>query len=65
MDKLQAPYYDRKTPNLPDYIAEGHARTDRAWVGDFWLNFDAIHKIEMNNLKKILEYRFKNGQMIK
>lgn len=56
------PYYDRATENLPDYIAKGHARDDRNWVGDFWLQFDAIHQIEMNNLKRILEYRFQHGQ---
>lgn len=58
------PYYDRDSKNLPDYIKEGHARTDRSWVGDFWLQFDAIHKIEMNNLRRILEYRFKHGQKL-
>jgi len=56
------PYYDRNTPNLPSYIQKGHDQTDRAWVGDFWLQFDAIHKIEMNNLKRILEYRFNAAQ---
>ena len=59
------PYYDRNTPNLPDYIAEGHNRTNRSWVGDYWLQFDAIHKVEINNLKRILEYRFKHGQLKK
>lgn len=53
------PYYDRKTSNLPDYIKKGHEQSNRAWVGDFWHQFDAIHKIEMNNLKRILEFRFK------
>ncbi|MFC3908109.1 hypothetical protein ACFORL_03325 [Legionella dresdenensis] len=53
------PYYDRATPDLPDYIKKGHEQTNRAWVGDFWHQFDAIHKIEMNNLKRILEHRFK------
>jgi len=56
------PYYDRNTPNLPDYIQKGHDQTNRAWVGDFWHQFDAIHKIEMNNLKRILEFRFKAAQ---
>ncbi|MBA2653142.1 MAG: hypothetical protein H0U73_12895 [Tatlockia sp.] len=58
------PYYDRKTKNLPEYIEKGFERTDRSWVGDFWLQFDAIHRIEMNNLKKILEYRFKQSQRL-
>lgn len=52
------PYYDRDAKNLPPYIAEGQERTDREWVGDFWMQFDAIHKIELNNLKTILEYRY-------
>ena len=55
------PYYDRNK-NHPDYISKEQARKDRAWVGDFWLNFDAIHKIEMNNMKRILEYRFMKAQ---
>ncbi|WP_437726131.1 hypothetical protein WMF30_09885 [Sorangium sp. So ce134] len=52
------PYYDRATTELPDYISKPRARTDRAWVGDIWPHFDAIHKIEMANLKAILEYRY-------
>jgi hypothetical protein len=56
------PYYDRKTSNLPPYIKKGQNLTTRSWVGDFWDQFDAIHKIEMNNLKQILEYRFKSTQ---
>ena len=55
------PYYDRATTDVPSYIAEGRARTDRYWVGDIWPNFDAIHRIEAENLKRILEYRFKAG----
>jgi hypothetical protein len=31
------------------------------WVGDFWDWFYAGHWVEMQNLKKILEYRHKNG----
>lgn len=52
------PYYDRNTKEIPSYISEPRARTDRGWVGDIWANFDAIHKIEMANLKAILEYRY-------
>lgn len=55
------PYYDRATTQVPDYIAAGRARTDRYWVGDIWANFDAIHRIEAENLKRICEYRFKAG----
>lgn len=56
------PYYDRSTVNVPDYIAEGRARTDRLWVGDIWPLFHAGHSIEMGNLKKILEHRFPVGR---
>lgn len=54
------PYYDRLVTEVPKSIAEGRARTDRAWIGDIWPQFDAIHKIEMENLKRILEFRFQN-----
>jgi hypothetical protein len=52
------PYYDRKTTDVPEYISEPRSRTDRAWVGDVWPQFDAIHRIESGNLKAILEHRF-------
>jgi hypothetical protein len=55
------PYYDRSVTDVPDYIAEGRARTDRYWVGDIWPNFDAIHRIEIRNLKIIAENRFATG----
>lgn len=51
------PYYDRDTPKPPS-IEEQVNRTDRKWVGDIWHQFDAIHKIEMANLKRILEHRY-------
>lgn len=53
------PYYDRNKDesNYPSYIKKGHA-ADRLWIGDFWNQFDVIHKIELNNLKHILECRF-------
>ena len=31
------------------------------WVGDFWDMFGAGHKLELNNLKSIAEYRHHNG----
>jgi hypothetical protein len=34
---------------------------DRMWVGDFWHQFYAGHKLELDNLKAILEYRHANG----
>lgn len=52
------PYYDRGITDVPGYITDGRGRTDRKWVGDIWPYFDAIHRIEANNLKTILEYRF-------
>jgi hypothetical protein len=55
------PYYDRKVEDVPAYIAEPRARTDRPWVGDIWPSFYAIHNIEAANFKKILEYRFARG----
>lgn len=53
------PYYDRNTTaQVPASIQEQIDRTDRGWVGEIWDKFDAIHKIEMANLKAILEYRY-------
>jgi hypothetical protein len=52
------PYYDRGIMDVPSYIAQGRARSDRMWVGDIWSSFYAIHNIEAANLKKILERRF-------
>lgn len=34
---------------------------DRVWVGDLWPLFYAGHRIELDNLKRILEYRHSNG----
>ncbi len=56
------PYYDRATENLPKYISEPRSRKDRPWVGDIWPTFDAIHRIEMANMKKILEHRYAEGR---
>ncbi|MGC4807703.1 SRPBCC family protein [Micromonospora sp. DT233] len=36
----------------------------RPWVGDFWPLFYAGHKIELTNLKRILEHRHRSGQPI-
>lgn len=50
------PYYDDNPyPELAP-------RPDRVWVGDFWDElFYSGHTVEMQNLKKILEYRHLNG----
>ncbi|WP_234439602.1 MULTISPECIES: 3-oxoacyl-ACP synthase III family protein [Streptomyces] len=55
------PYYDRDVTDVPQYITEGRSRTDRYWVGDIWPNFDAIHRIEIRNMKRIAEARFISG----
>lgn len=52
------PYYVRGEKSLPKAIADGQARLDRPWVGDIWRFFPAGHRIEAENLKRILEYRF-------
>jgi hypothetical protein len=49
------PYYD-DNPH-PDLAP----RPDRPWVGDYWDMFHAGHLVEMNNLKAILEYRYRTG----
>lgn len=36
------------------------APKDRPWVGQYWDMFFGGHQIEVTNLKKILEYRYKN-----
>ncbi|MBF0442924.1 MAG: SRPBCC family protein [Oligoflexales bacterium] len=48
------PYY---TDNpYPNKSPEG-----RIWVGQLWNLFPAGHAIELNNLKSILEYRYRNN----
>jgi len=49
------PYYARNP--YPELAPE----PDRMWVGDFWHQFYAGHKLELDNLKAILEYRHANG----
>jgi len=49
------PFYDENP--YPDAAPE--QRT--GWVGDFWDLFGAGHKLELNNLKCIAEYRHHNG----
>lgn len=48
------PYYDQN-PN-PELAPKG-----RPWIGSFWDMFYAGHWIELQNLKRILEHRHKNG----
>lgn len=49
------PYYD-KNPN-PELAPS----PERPWVGDFWNLFYAGHFLELQNLKKILEFRHGGG----
>jgi hypothetical protein len=49
------PYYD-KNP-FPEKAPPGR----KVWVGDLWPFFYAGHKIELDNLKYILEFRHANG----
>lgn len=54
------PYYLRESPIKPQHIAESQGRKDRPWVGDVWNLFQAGHMVEAENMKRILEVRFKN-----
>ena len=49
------PYYDENP--FPEAAPENR----KVWVGDMWPFFYAGHKVEMDNLKAILEYRHKHG----
>lgn len=48
------PFYD-KNP-----YAETVPPQRSGWVGDFWPSFGAGHAIELNNLKTIAEFRYRN-----
>jgi hypothetical protein len=48
------PYYEENP--YPESAPAG-----RPWVGQYWSMFYGCHKIEMMNLKKILEYRFSHN----
>jgi hypothetical protein len=48
----------------PNYMKNPHpekAPKGRPWVGQFWDFFYAGHTVELQNLKKILEYRHSNN----
>ena len=49
------PYYDNNP--FPERAPEGR----KVWVGDMWPFFYAGHRIELDNLKHILEYRHAHG----
>jgi hypothetical protein len=49
------PYYD-KNP-----FPETAPTKRKVWVGDIWDMFYAGHHIEMQNLKHILEYRYREN----
>jgi hypothetical protein len=50
------PYYDQNP--YPELAPSA----DRVWVGDWWPLFYAGHSIELANLKRILEHRFRAGE---
>lgn len=52
-------YYDRNNQEIPEYIMEQVNRSDRNWVGDLWPMFYFGHKIELTNLKLILEEKYR------
>jgi hypothetical protein len=52
------PYYDRATRPVPEYIEQGRSRVDRPWAGDGWPLFYPLHRLELANLKAILEHRY-------
>jgi hypothetical protein len=54
------PNYLRDSPNKPQHVVESQSRKDRPWVGDVWNLFAAGHLVEAENMKYILEARFKN-----
>lgn len=49
------PFYDQNP--RPEAAPSGR----KVWVGDMWLYFYAGHKIELENLKRILEFRYANN----
>ena len=56
LDQLPAPATTTTNP-FPEKAPPGR----KVWVGDMWPFFYAGHKIELDNLKHILEYRHANG----
>jgi hypothetical protein len=51
-------YYDRGAHPVPAFVEAGRARTDRFWAGDGWPLFAALHRIELDNLKRVVEARW-------
>ncbi|MUM32926.1 SRPBCC family protein, partial [Mycobacterium sp. CBMA361] len=49
------PFYDQNP--YPEAAPEKRP----VWVGDFWDMFGAGHRLELDNLKAIAEYRHRNG----
>lgn len=49
------PFYDANP--YPDKAPAGRP----VWVGDFWEMFSAGHRLELDNLKAIAEYRAAHG----
>jgi hypothetical protein len=51
-------FYGHDSP-APPHVAGPRARGDRLWVGALWDLFYAGHRIEAQNLKTILEHRWR------
>lgn len=54
------PFYDKSQKDLPEYIKATQNRDGRDWLGDSWPLFCARQRIDMHNLKTILEARYGN-----
>lgn len=54
------PYFDKKATGLPAWLKDSQNKKGREWLGDYWRNFHAWHKIEADNLRYILEHRYHN-----
>ncbi len=52
------PFYDSRATEVPPYIVQGRNRTDRPWAGAAWPMFSALHYLELQNLKRVLEQRY-------
>lgn len=57
---LRHPYYDKKSPGLPEWLKDAQTKKGRPWLGDYWRYFLAWHKVEADNLRYILEHRYHN-----
>ncbi len=54
------PYYDPKSKASPAWLKDAQNKKDRPWINDLWPHCHAAHKIEVDNLRFILEHRYHN-----